>query len=251
MVPGLKLRTVLETLPNLTLARLRLMLRSHYKERSAAELFQQLTNSMQRVEETADEFLIRTYEMRQKLIFARKESGAGTVPYDDSLIQSMFINAIETGITDEAIRSQVRKFLVLPSEGESELEFETINDELIKQVTIATAKEAERKEKIRNVTRRRAEVTEVGVEREVGAMKGQQKEKDPILTAMRDIQSQIGNLKKDVTVLQTNASSSRSTYLRKCRKCQEDKQEQCGHCFRCGSNDHFARGCKSSNSNRT
>ena len=72
-----------------------------------------------------------------------KESGAGTVPYDDSLIQSMFINAIETGITDEAIRSQVRKFLVLPSEGKSELEFETINDELIKQVTIATAKEAE------------------------------------------------------------------------------------------------------------
>ena len=52
--PGMRLRTVLETLPNLGIPRLRLMLRSHYSEKGAAELFQMLTNSIQHPEEEAE-----------------------------------------------------------------------------------------------------------------------------------------------------------------------------------------------------
>ena len=100
---GMKLRTLFETLPNLKLPRVRLMLRSYYNERSASELFQLLSNSVQNAEESPDEFLIRVYEIRKKLIFARKESGTVAVPFVDALIQSIFINCIETGLSSEAI----------------------------------------------------------------------------------------------------------------------------------------------------
>ena len=69
------------------------------------------------------------------------------------------------------------------------------------------------------------------------------KEKDPVLSALRDIQSQIGNLNKDVSVLQANAQTQR-TEFGKCKKCQESKVDRCYHCFRCESNDHYSRGCK-------
>jgi hypothetical protein len=152
--PGMRLRTVLETLPNLEIPRLRLMLRSHYSEKGAAELFQSLTNSIQHPEEEADEFLIRVYETRQKLLFAKREAGLGPVVFDDTLIQSVFINTIETGLTSESIRNKVRQYLITPKTGETEDQFQQVNDQLIYQMSMATAEENERTAKLQAVRKR-------------------------------------------------------------------------------------------------
>ena len=268
MTPGLKLRTVLETLPNLKLPRVRLMLRSHYSERSPAELFQLLTNSIQGGGESADDFLIKVYEVRQKLVFARKESGSLTVPYDDSLIQSIFINTVETGITDEAIRNKIRPCLVAPKEGQTEDDFEKVNDELIKQINIATATEFERNEKFKSASRRRTGISAVEVDE--GFSTTEQKQlatgtrkktglKDSVdnqlIATLQAIQSQLGTLRQDVNTLKANSpsTSSEGRYTKsRCKTCVTDNNEFCDHCFKCGSSEHFARGCKkfSTNSSR-
>ena len=259
MSPGMKLRTVLETLPNLKLPRVRLMFRSHYSEKSAAELFQQLTNCIQATEESADEFLIRVYEIRQKLIFARKESGSITVPYDDALIQTIFINTIETGLISETIRNKVRPYLTLPKPGQTEQDFELTNDILIHQTNIATATEIERTEKLKSVRRRTgvSTVNTIGDEtdsQQSSKKKLPNKEEDSQLVAtLQAIQSQLGTLRQDVNQLRANAVLGNQNRPSRpmCKRCTTDKNEFCDHCFRCGATDHFARGCKqSTNSNR-
>ena len=147
MSPGLKLRTVIETLPNLKLPRLRLMLHSHYNEKAASELFQELSNCAQHEVEEADEFLMRAYEIRQKLIFASNEVGC-TVKYDVSLIQSVYLNSIETGILSESIRNRMRPYLSPPQSGDTVEDFEIRNDELIHQMNLSVSLDVERRNKL-------------------------------------------------------------------------------------------------------
>ena len=127
----------------------------------------------------------------QKFIFAKKESGMGAVPYNGTLVQSIFINTVEIGISDEAIRNRIRKYLVLPAVGQSELDFDAVNDELIQQVTIATANELERKEKLQRANRRRAGVSAVEITRGASEEKSKDitKKKDPVLLALRNKQT--------------------------------------------------------------
>ena len=268
MTPGLKLRTVLETLPNLKLPRLRLMLRSHYSEKSAAELFQSLTNSIQGVSETADEFLIRIYEIRQKLVFARKESGSIAVPYNDSLIQNIFINTIETGITDEAIRNKIRRYLITPKEGQTEEDFDKVNDKLIQQVTMAAAVELERNEKIKAANRRRTGVSAIsfeedsrttdshqsasGTKKKVGF--SDESNNSQLIATLQAIQSQLGTLRLDVNNLKASgysSSSERRPSRPRCKTCTNDNIDYCDHCLKCGASDHFARGCKNTSASST
>lgn len=64
--PGLQLRSYLEGKSNLTLPTLRRILRSHYQEKGATELYKQLTSEVQSSKETPQAFLIRALDLRQK-----------------------------------------------------------------------------------------------------------------------------------------------------------------------------------------
>ncbi len=55
--PSLKLRLYLETMKELTLVKLRQMLRAHYKQKSGTELYQELTTMCQSPKETPQDFL--------------------------------------------------------------------------------------------------------------------------------------------------------------------------------------------------
>lgn len=97
--PSLKLRSYLETMKELTLAKLRQMLRAHYK--SGTELYQELTTMCQSPKETPQDFLIRALDLRQQVLFASQAEG-GTVKYEPSLVHPLFLRDIETGLQDEA-----------------------------------------------------------------------------------------------------------------------------------------------------
>ena len=56
IIPGMKLRSYLEGKANLTLPTLRRILRSHYQEKSATELYKQLTSEVQGMKETPSFF---------------------------------------------------------------------------------------------------------------------------------------------------------------------------------------------------
>ncbi|CAB4013059.1 Hypothetical predicted protein [Paramuricea clavata] len=107
---GLQLRSYLEGINGLTLPRLRKILRFHFQEKSATELYQLLANISQAPKESPQEFLIRALTIRQKIVFASKESDT-KIKYDEGLVQGLFLNALETGLADETIREKMRPLL--------------------------------------------------------------------------------------------------------------------------------------------
>ena len=115
MVPGLQLRSFLECRPSVPLKRLRKILHSHFREKSAAELYQELTNMTQRPDEDALSFLLRTFELRSKVCLASGEEGS--LQYDEVLVNGLTGHTIETGLSpeNENIRSQVRRFIKTPA----------------------------------------------------------------------------------------------------------------------------------------
>ena len=90
--PGLQLRSYLKTMVDLTLPRLRKILRFHFHERNATELYQFLTNIAQQPNEDPQSFLMRALTVRQKIISASKESDSG-IKYDAPSVQSLFLHA--------------------------------------------------------------------------------------------------------------------------------------------------------------
>ncbi len=69
--PGSLLRGYSESIhiKDLHLPKLRRLLRSHYKEKSATELFQDLMTLVQGPKEDAQAFLMRALNLRQKVLF--------------------------------------------------------------------------------------------------------------------------------------------------------------------------------------
>ena len=82
--PGMQLHSYLEGKSNLTLPILRRILRSHYQEKSATDLYKQLSSEVQGIKETPQNFLIRSFDLRQKILFASQESESA-LQYDPGL----------------------------------------------------------------------------------------------------------------------------------------------------------------------
>ena len=108
--PGSKLRSCLEGKPDLTFPGLRKILRPHFGEPSATELYRQFTSAVQEPRQTPQQFLVRVMVLRQTVIFASQESES-EMSYDISLVQNMFLHALMTGNSDDNIKSDMKTFL--------------------------------------------------------------------------------------------------------------------------------------------
>ena len=102
MQPGMQLRSYLESVSGLTLPKLRKILRFHFHEKNATELYQALTNMTQQPNDVPQAFLMRALTIRQKIIYASKESDSA-IKYDGTSVQSLFLHALETGLRDEKV----------------------------------------------------------------------------------------------------------------------------------------------------
>ena len=135
--PQLHLKSYLDGMKKLSLQELRQILRSHYCEKSATEAYQELTNVVQESNETALNFLMRALKLRQHILLASEEKES-KIRYDDNLVQNVFVNAVETGLAEDAIRTRMRPFL----------EMSRVSDEvLIREINIAMTTESERSNK--------------------------------------------------------------------------------------------------------
>ena len=76
ILPGSNLRSYLECRQDLDLPQLKKIIRAHYKEKNATELYQELSNVAQSAKEDPTEFLMRALVLRQKVLFASTEKGA-------------------------------------------------------------------------------------------------------------------------------------------------------------------------------
>ena len=243
VAPTLHLRSYLESIQSLSLSQLRIILRSHYCEKSASEAYKEQANCAQEANETSLNFVMRALKLRQQVLSSSQEPGS-TIQYDENLVQSVFINTIETGLMDESIRTRLRPILQqqkLPDEN------------LIREVNLAMSSENERMSKLGAKKKISKPINvNLGVEnsaKQAGVEpKGKQ---DKILAAIEALQADVNLLKQSQNKprAQTNQPSNQTNYGRKsaCQTCiSEGKEKQCQHCFICGSEEHFARGCKKS-----
>ena len=137
IVPGLQLRNYLEGKQDLTLPTLRSILRSHYQEKSATELYKQLTADAQGQKETPQNFLLRTMDLRQKILFASQEAESG-LKYDPTLVQSLFMHTVLTGLQSDSVKSDLQPYLLQTS---------TSDELLLEKLNVACANDKERQDK--------------------------------------------------------------------------------------------------------
>lgn len=251
--PGMPLRAYLEGIPDITLARLRKILRCHFREKTATELYQVLANLTQQQKEDPQSFLIRALTVRQQICFASQEADS-PIKYDNTLVQGLFLHTVETGLLDETIRSKIRPILQHPKASD---------EDLLEAMGRAMAEEHERGKKLCRGKAKVASVTEDESALTTGKEKEVKPQQDHVWAALKSVQSQLESVQSQMSALQTATHQEKSEgekprdgYSRRplaqrnrasnrgCPDCVETRS-QCNHCFLCGGINHFARDCQS------
>ena len=138
--PSLQLRSYLEMIQDLTLTRLHLMMKAHFKQKSGTELYQELSNLRQETSETP------------QIIFVSSASDC-PIKYEPSLVQSLSVHMLETGLQDDAVRAKLRPFL----------EKTIVSDEqLLEKINQIMSAEMERFNKMSSGGKRGLHVNQVG-----------------------------------------------------------------------------------------
>lgn len=246
ITPGMVLRSYLETYKDLTLDRLKKILRSHYGAKNTSELYQTLASLCQSPKESPQVFLMNALDLRQQILFACSEGDDDTsLQYDSGHVQRPFLRTVETGLQDESIRAKIRPFLKDPN----------VSDEvLMQQMSMATSAEKERDKKLRNNSKTKPPALSVSAVSSDDSPNGKEENKkntpqNDLLTAISAIKSEVEALKSEVRKKSTDQSVPHGKWPERrrpplCSSCLENKKEYCNHCFKCGSDSHFARGCR-------
>lgn len=273
--PGLHLRDLLEVKRDLTLPILRTILRGHYKVDSSSDLLHRLMNISQDPKESAQDFLFRTIELREKLLWKSGDGDEGE-QFSPDLIQRKFLRSLETGLFSEAVKFQLKPYLSNPK----------VTDEvLIEKVNEAASLELERQTKFRrNITVKPTRVNEIHTELQSNhSQVSMNSETDihgetqikgggAVSTKKKQGQSKgldtetaklIEGLKADVLEVKKmfnetleatkprpstdTRPSSATRWARGCQACREAQVvDTCRHCYRCGQEGHVSRGCRQS-----
>ena len=145
VTPGMVLRSYLETYKELTLDRLKKILRSHYGAKNTSELYQVLASLCQKPKESPQAFLMNALDLRQQILFPCGEEDDDTsLQYDSGHKQRLFLRLVETGLQVESIRAMSRPFLKDPN---------ATDEVLMQQMSMATSAEKERDKKLKDNTK--------------------------------------------------------------------------------------------------
>ena len=138
ILPHSNLRSYIEMLPNMTLAKLRKILRLHYRDHTAPELYQEMSVIRQNPKETAPQFLFRALNLRNKVLFASQEDDS-KFDYGLPLIQNTFLKSLEAGLLDDILVTNLHPILRSP---------DLSDEDLIKNVNELASNQEERQSKL-------------------------------------------------------------------------------------------------------
>lgn len=237
---GLQLRSYLESLNNLTLEKLRKILRSHFHEKNATELYQVLANMSQGPTEDPQSFVIRALTVRQQILLASEEESEAGITYDKKSVQKLFLHTLETGLTNEIIRAKIRVLTKNPN---------VLDEELIEAVNLAMSAEEERNAKFaRGYKVKTNKVNVIEGVNSTASKNTESKHENEILATLKAMQTELTSLRSDVETFRKNEVSKNYQKERKpkgCDTCQaKGEGEGCSHCYICGGENHLARHCK-------
>ena len=106
--PNSALRNYLEEIDDLTVKKLIPTLQSHFQEKNATSLYNQMNNAVMSGEDTELSFCMELMALRDKIF---KISTAQGGEYTKSLLQSQFQKALYTGIKNERVRQELKPLL--------------------------------------------------------------------------------------------------------------------------------------------
>ena len=232
IAPGNHLRSYLESKSSLNVPLIIQIMRSHFCEKDSSSKFTEMSNSVQSVNESTYEFVVKLMSKREKVLILAKEEDC---PYDETLVQRIFLHAISTGIRNNNIRNDFRHVL----------QNINISDEhLLQYVSEAVVNNSERNEKLAQ-SKKDLRINQINTD---------QNQDNPLLTELRKIQSERSNqlaafrseiLQIKQAVSHGHDSGTKQTLPRrafKCPNCTVTKA-RCTHCFACGSEDHKKSAC--------
>lgn len=259
--PGLHLRELLEIKRNMTLPSLKTILKGHYKVDSSSDLLHRLMNIAQEPKESAQSFLFRAIELREKLLRASDEDEVSD-KYSPEFIQKKFLRSVETGLVSDSVKFQIRPYFSSPD----------ITDEvLIEKLGEAANLEMERQNKLKKtILTRPLKLNEIqadtldsgddALSKEATTPREKKRQGQNNGTAI-DTAKAIEDLRADVMEMtkmfsQTIQAAKSLAHVnvtpvsadrrqRGCKSCRDaQKGEMCSHCYRCGQDGHFSRGCR-------
>lgn len=156
------------------------------------------------------------------------------------MVQSLFTHSLKTGLRDETVRN---KFRIALKTGESS------DEELMETMNKIVSVEGERQLKF-NASGKRPTVSSINDNNQNPAR--EDKDMSKVMSTLEALQTQIAELNAKVkeqsnsfaSSAQEKPSKEYSRRRKTCQDCEQRNISQCNHCFKCGSTDHMARGCK-------
>ena len=260
--PHSSLRNYVLTSPDHSLKKLRSILRVFFQEKTAADFYQALVTTTQTSKETAQQFLLRALDARNKVFFATQEEKSSD-EYPTQLVQNTFLKTVETGLRDESLVTNLRPFLRQGG---------ITDEELMKHLNDLATVQAERKAKSFSAPAhpRAAAANAECIDPELplkNTKNQRQRENDCITKTLsaevKELKSELEELKQNFVGkcpnpprFQNNRGQGRRQYQRYgqyqrysrreigCPQCRSiGKGNTCQHCFKCGDINHFQAQC--------
>ena len=221
-----------------------------FREKTSAELYQDSVTTCQQPKESAQQFLLRLLDSRNKVFFASEEEGS-QFEYSHKFVQNTFIKSLETGLRDEALVTNLRPTLQ-GTEVSDESLMRIVNDLASKQaerkLKMASAAGQQRTLKV-NLAQTEVEKTDHAATKRKPKTGSDQSVNEKLLAEIQEIKTDIHHLKDQVHKKQQanryRMSRPRGgpTTPRGCKQCQSQGNPDCRHCFKCGAYGHVRASC--------
>ncbi|CAI5684254.1 unnamed protein product [Oreochromis niloticus] len=246
--PGLRLRDMLEIKTDLTLTQLKTIMKGHYREDDTSDLYQKLINISQDPKDSAQDFLFRAIELKDRLLYASKDKEAEH--YSRDLVKRKFLRSVGTGLQNDNIKFQIKALLDNPD----------VTDEmLIEKLNEAANLETETLNKLKRNNTKPPRINELHTSDEprsssqIPPTKADKKNHPP--PEMHDLVKELAegrqmvlaslNAGKSQTTKRISDAAADTRRKKRCRTCQSNGEgDNCTHCFKCGQPGHIFRGCR-------
>ena len=120
-------------------------------QKSATKLYQELFVLHQETNESPQDFPVRALNSKRQIIFVSNATD-GSIKYEPSLVQALFLHVFETGLQDESVRAKLHPLLEVPS---------VIDEQLMERVDRIMSAEAEHQNKMGVAGRKEARINQV------------------------------------------------------------------------------------------
>lgn len=256
-------KDMLMTKPGLTVAELKRFLRAHLRDKSSAELFQELSNAKQQDRESPHQYMYRLMGLKQRVMFASQQSSS-EFQYTSQLIQGVFLHSLYQGMSEKYahVRRDLRPLISNMSCADDfilEIMTKSVSEDVERQtrlgqtqkakaVTVSAMQQGERQPAAQPPAEVQATVlqTQAEVQAQRAALHELTAQVSVLAKAIEKALTSEGSPSESTQVSSlSTAQPSRSSVKGKCRPCITQGIASCNHCFRCGQEGHRAVGCLS------